>query len=216
MFRVSDSIQSHDADPASLADHVDRSRRVASVDLNEVIRDAIAAVIAPLDGEIAALEGRLAVAERRATAQEIRIATLESDRPGRKPIPLVATRQRGVCAVDPDRDSGACADASIYRYQRGCHGEACRGLPAAAYQRRRANKGNARQHAQEIRTAWWAGEAIAVELAEMYGVGDAYVQELLRRRTMKDLPLVEHEGTIMPGAPIRDYERIVGRPRSAS
>jgi hypothetical protein len=204
---------------------------VLSIDVDEVFREVMAGVIAPLEGTIASLEDRLAASERRVIASESRITTLEGERPGRKPVPLVALRQRGVCAVDPDRDSATCAAASIYRYQQGCHGDACRALQAAAYRRRHSERTavdsaaplasrndekrkEARTRAQEIRVAWWAGEATALELAEMYAIGEAYVSDLLRRRAMNDLPAVEHEGKIIRGAPIRDYERVVSRPRT--
>jgi hypothetical protein len=78
--------------------------------------------------------------EQRLTALEQRVEVLESERPGRKPRPLLAIRQRGVCGIDPTRDSGDCPDASIYRYQSGCHGDACRAKQHEAYERRKGNK----------------------------------------------------------------------------
>jgi hypothetical protein len=64
---------------------------------------------------------------------------LEAERPGRKPLPLIAIRQRGVCAVEPDSDSSVCPYASIYRYQSGCHGNLCRQKQHEAYERRKGN-----------------------------------------------------------------------------
>lgn len=77
--------------------------------------------------------------EQRLAAVEQRIHLLESERPGRKPKPLLVIRQRGVCAIDPNRDSATCPEASIYRYQSGCHGDACRLKQHEAYERRKTN-----------------------------------------------------------------------------
>lgn len=77
--------------------------------------------------------------EQRLLAVEQRINLLESERPGRKPKPLLVIRQRGVCAIDPNRDSATCPEASIYRYQSGCHGDACRLKQHEAYERRKIN-----------------------------------------------------------------------------
>ena len=72
------------------------------------------------------------------TELKVRVRSLEAERPGRKPIPLVETKQRDVCAVDPDSDSARCPYASIYRYQNGCHGIRCRAKQHEAYERRKA------------------------------------------------------------------------------
>jgi len=53
---------------------------------------------------------------------------------------MLAIRQRDVCALDPSRDSATCPDASIYRYQSGCHGKACRLKQHNAYERRKNGK----------------------------------------------------------------------------
>ena len=71
-----------------------------------------------------------------------RVETLESERPGRKPKPLLAIKQRDVCAIDPDSDSTKCPFASIYRYQSGCHGAMCRQKQHEAYERRKAIRVN--------------------------------------------------------------------------
>lgn len=71
-----------------------------------------------------------------------RVETLESERPGRKPKPLLAIKQRDVCAIDPDSDSTKCPFASIYRYQSGCHGAMCRQKQHEAYERRKASRAN--------------------------------------------------------------------------
>jgi hypothetical protein len=75
-------------------------------------------------------------------ALQIRVETLESERPGRKPKPLLAIKQRDVCAIDPDSDSTVCPFASIYRYQSGCHGTMCRQKQHEAYERRKSARTN--------------------------------------------------------------------------
>lgn len=77
---------------------------------------------------------------KKVASLEQRVETLESSRPGRKAKPMVALREKGVCAIDPDRDSATCEDASIFRYQLGCHGTACRGKQHESYERRKARK----------------------------------------------------------------------------
>lgn len=62
--------------------------------------------------------------EERLDALEKRVAFLEKERPGRRMRPNM-TSTPGVCGLDPDVDSAACANASIYRYQQGCLGEKC-------------------------------------------------------------------------------------------
>lgn len=73
------------------------------------------------------------------TGLQKRVETLESERPGRKAAPMLAAKREGVCALDPSIDSTQCEKASIYRYQSGCHGHACRAKQRAAYARRQAN-----------------------------------------------------------------------------
>jgi hypothetical protein len=63
--------------------------------------------------------------EQRVVALEKRVQFLEAQRPGRRPKPMVAPNKVGICALDPDRPSDACEDASIYRYQQGCRGDLC-------------------------------------------------------------------------------------------
>ena len=76
-------------------------------------------------------------------AQAKRIEALEASRPGRKAKPLIALRQDGVCAVSPEIDSAGCPDSSIFRYQQGCHGTACKQKQHAAYERRKVAKAEA-------------------------------------------------------------------------
>jgi len=63
--------------------------------------------------------------EDRIAALEARVAHLETERSGRKPLPIVVSKD-GVCGVDPDSDSSDCPYASLYRRQKGCKGIACK------------------------------------------------------------------------------------------
>ena len=93
----------------------------------------------PVD-EIQALKERVKTLEYEDAAKTKRIAALEASRPGRKAKPLIALRQDGVCAVSPDIDSSTCPDSSIFRYQQGCHGVACKTKQHTAYERRKVAK----------------------------------------------------------------------------
>lgn len=55
---------------------------------------------------------------------EERVAHLEKERPGRKPRPILVSEEH-VCGLDPERDSATCPDATVYRRQKGCRGDAC-------------------------------------------------------------------------------------------
>jgi len=57
-------------------------------------------------------------------ALKARVETLEKARPGRKPLPIVISKEH-VCGVDPVSDSTKCPHASLYRRQMGCLGDAC-------------------------------------------------------------------------------------------
>ena len=82
------------------------------------------------------LENQREIREYQAEIQA-RLSTLESQRPGRKPKPILAYKERDVCGIDPERDSETCPDASIYRYQSGCWGAKCRYKQHMAYERRK-------------------------------------------------------------------------------
>lgn len=69
-------------------------------------------------------------------ALEQRVELLERSRPGRKAKPIVVS-ERGVCGVDPDRDSSDCPDASLYRRNKGCLGTSCQRISDAYYAARR-------------------------------------------------------------------------------
>lgn len=66
-----------------------------------------------------------------------RVESLEKERPGRKPLPIVVSEEH-VCGVDPDRDSATCPDASLYRRQKGCKGDRCVSISQEYYGARRA------------------------------------------------------------------------------
>lgn len=63
--------------------------------------------------------------EDRVSDLESRVAILEQSRPGRKGRPIQVS-EKGVCGLNPECDSATCPDASVYRWQHGCKGEACR------------------------------------------------------------------------------------------
>lgn len=67
---------------------------------------------------------------------EARLELLERERPGRKALPIVVSEEH-VCGVEPDRDSAACHDASLYRRQKGCLGDACVKISDEYYSNRR-------------------------------------------------------------------------------
>jgi hypothetical protein len=62
--------------------------------------------------------------QSRVEALEERVAALEGERPGRKPLPILVSAD-GVCGVDPERNAALCPDASLYRRRKGCLGTAC-------------------------------------------------------------------------------------------
>jgi hypothetical protein len=72
----------------------------------------------------------------RITSLEKRVEALEKSRSGRRGKPIVVT-ERGVCGIDPDRDSATCPDASLYRRNQGCMGTACRAKASKYYAERR-------------------------------------------------------------------------------
>lgn len=65
---------------------------------------------------------------------------LKKERPGRKPLPILVS-EKGVCGLDPSRDSATCQDATIYRWQRGCLGTACEAKNRDYYDEYRKGKG---------------------------------------------------------------------------
>ena len=90
----------------------------------------------------AASEGNGVVTRAEFSRMEQRVEALEAARPGRKARPMLVLRQEGVCSLDPERDSNTCpdGDASIFRYQVGCHGYACKRKQHEAYERRKVKK----------------------------------------------------------------------------
>jgi hypothetical protein len=76
---------------------------------------------------------------RRITALEQQVEQLQSNRPGRKRVPIVVS-SRGVCGIDPDRNSERCPDATVYRRQQGCMGEACMKVSSEYYKKIRSER----------------------------------------------------------------------------
>ena len=80
----------------------------------------------------------------RLAALEERVQQLEDSRPGRKAQKLEST-EVGVCGLEPGRDDVSCEDASVYRYQQGCRGQACVRANSeyyAEYRRRKKEESN--------------------------------------------------------------------------
>ena len=76
----------------------------------------------------------------RVTALEERVESLEKGRSGRRGKPILVSIE-GVCGVDPKRESSQCPDASLYRRQKGCMGEACLAKAAEYYSDYRKTRG---------------------------------------------------------------------------
>ena len=68
-----------------------------------------------------------------------RVTALENARPGRKRR-LLLVSEKGVCGLDPSRDSSGCPDASLYRRNQGCKGNACMIVSANHYKRRNLDR----------------------------------------------------------------------------
>jgi len=85
------------------------------------------------------LTQRVAQLEQAVEGHDQRIVSLEKERPGRKPVPILVSEE-GVCGVDPDRDSATCPDASIYRAQQKCKGTRCTKIYREYYADRRNDK----------------------------------------------------------------------------
>lgn len=60
----------------------------------------------------------------RIAALEEQVSFLLKGRPGRKYLPILVSEPH-VCGVDPTRDPKACQDASLWRRNKGCQGDAC-------------------------------------------------------------------------------------------
>lgn len=87
--------------------------------------------------------------EARVAALEEKVEFLSKSRPGRRFKPNVVT-QEGVCGINPECDSTACTDATIYRYQQGCRGAACVKINREYYSQYRAAR---RQEAKPVSEA---------------------------------------------------------------
>lgn len=73
------------------------------------------------------------------TQLEKRVEALEKHRSGRKGRPIIVS-ETGICGLDPDRNSTLCPEASLYRRNQGCMGEACL-KKASKYSDRRSKSG---------------------------------------------------------------------------
>lgn len=82
------------------------------------------------DEELAGLRRRVDSLEARMEAQENRT------KPGRKAKPFLVSEE-GKCALDPNRNSVSCPDASLYRRTQGCKGTACAVISSEYYKDRR-------------------------------------------------------------------------------
>jgi hypothetical protein len=71
------------------------------------------------------------------TQLEKRVEALEKHRSGRKGRPILVS-EVGVCGLDPERNSTLCPDATLYRRNQGCQGEACLKKASKYYSDRRA------------------------------------------------------------------------------
>ena len=67
---------------------------------------------------------RVEVLEQKVESLEQQVGFLAQKRPGRKPQPILVSKP-GVCGIDPECDSKTCENASIYRFQMKCRGDAC-------------------------------------------------------------------------------------------
>lgn len=77
--------------------------------------------------------------EARLAALEEQVVFLLKGRPGRKYLPIVKSEEH-VCGVDPSRDSKKCPDASLWRRNKGCLGDACVAMSTKYYQNYRKRK----------------------------------------------------------------------------
>jgi hypothetical protein len=68
----------------------------------------------------------------RVAALEERMDHMEKGLSGRRGLPILVSLD-GICGVDPKRDSTICPDASLYRRQKGCMGDACKAKSAKYY-----------------------------------------------------------------------------------
>lgn len=72
----------------------------------------------------------------RVAALEARLDRLETKRKGGRPASPIVVKAKGVCGIDPERDSSACEDASLYRRRQGCQGTACMRVSSEYYKER--------------------------------------------------------------------------------
>lgn len=88
-----------------------------------------------MDDEL--VQARLQLLEAHVENLIERVHELETKpRAGRKAKPILV-KAEGVCGVDPDRESSTCPDASLYRSNSGCKGDACRAKAKTYYESRK-------------------------------------------------------------------------------
>ena len=104
--------------------------------------------------------------EERLLILESKVAFLESRRPGRKKVPVIASEQ-GVCGVDPTCDSEYCEVASLYRHQQGCRGKACTREYGAYYESYRKEYKEKKQAAKAAMTPQQLADTLREVVAEL-------------------------------------------------
>lgn len=99
-----------------------------------------------LDGLLASLENQVADLLDRVDelAKQVGVVSerLEQVERRRRTKPRTVS-EIGVCALNPEIDSGACPNATVYRHQQGCQGKACRDVSRRYYADYRAKRKNA-------------------------------------------------------------------------
>ena len=78
--------------------------------------------------------------ESRLTNLELRVTELEKRKKGGRKAKPIHVSMKGVCGIDPDRDSSICPDANVGRRQQGCQGTACVLASSEYYATYRKNK----------------------------------------------------------------------------
>lgn len=75
----------------------------------------------------------------RLAALEEQVNFLLKGRPGRRYLPITVSKEH-TCGVDPLRNSAECPDASLWRRNKGCKGDACVAASTEYYQNYRKAK----------------------------------------------------------------------------
>lgn len=88
-----------------------------------------------MSDELVRLQTTIASLVTRLDGFESRLESVEGGRSGRRKRPMLVSAP-GTCGLDPQRDSTTCPDASMYRRNQGCKGEACRAVASEYHQQR--------------------------------------------------------------------------------